>query len=52
MKGNIHKRLMSEDKFARKYYCQNARLNQLRADKKYNKKITRRLLKNDADVKN
>lgn len=34
MKGNIHKKLTREDKFARKFYCDHARLNHLRADKK------------------
>ena len=34
MKGNSHKKDYSEDKFARNFYCDHARLNQLRADKK------------------
>lgn len=34
MKGNIHKKIFSEDKFGRKYYCRHARLNQTRSDKK------------------
>ena len=33
MKSNIHKKLTKEDKFARKYYCQHARLNSIRIDK-------------------
>jgi hypothetical protein len=38
LKGNYHKKLYPEDKFSRKYYCDHARLNQLRADKKQSKK--------------
>lgn len=34
MKGNAHKKDYPEDKFARHFYRQHARLNQLRADKK------------------
>lgn len=45
MKSNQHKKLTSEDKFARHYYCQHARLNQLRKDKKASHKKFRRLLK-------
>lgn len=47
MKTNEHKKLTFEDKFARNWYCQHARLNQLRADKKYNKKKLRRIYKKD-----
>lgn len=43
MKGNTHKRLTHEDKFARRYYCPHARLNQVRGDKKYNKRKLRRI---------
>jgi hypothetical protein len=42
MKSNEHKKDFSEDKFARHYYCQHARLNQLREDKKQSKRKTRR----------
>jgi hypothetical protein len=42
MKNNEHKKDFSEDKFARHYYCQHARLNQLREDKKQSKRKTRR----------
>jgi len=45
MKGNIHKRLTSEDKFGRKWYCQHARLNLLRFEKRKNRRLIRRLLK-------
>ena len=44
MKGNIHKKDYREDKFARNFYCDHARLNQLRADKKASKRKTRRKL--------
>jgi len=46
LKSNIHKKITSEDKFARKYYCDHARLNSIRFDKKYNKRKLRRYLKN------
>ena len=32
MKNNYHKKVTREDKFARKYYCQRARLNSIRTD--------------------
>lgn len=41
-KSNEHKKDYNEDKFARAYYCQHARLNQLRQDKKAGKRKTRR----------
>ena len=41
-KSNEHKQDFREDKFARAYYCQHARLNQLREDKKQSKRKTRR----------
>ena len=41
-KSNEHKKDYQEDKFARKYYCPHARLNQLRQDKKASKRKTRR----------
>ena len=44
MKGNAHKKDYPEDKFARNFYCDHARLNQLRADKKAGKRKTRRKL--------
>ena len=34
MKSNSHKKRTFIDRFARNYYCQHARLNCLRADKK------------------
>lgn len=33
MKRSIHKKVTKEDKFARKYYCSNSRLAQLRSEK-------------------
>lgn len=44
MKGNAHKKDYPEDKFARNFYRDHARLNQLRADKKAGKRKTRRKL--------
>ena len=41
-KSNEHKKDYQEDKFARNFYCQHARLNQLREDKKQGKRKTRR----------
>ena len=41
-KSNEHKKDFREDKFARVYYCQHARLNQLREDKKQSRRKTRR----------
>jgi hypothetical protein len=41
-KSNEHKKDFNEDKFARAYYCQHARLNQLREDKKQSRRKTRR----------
>ena len=42
MKGNSYRK----DKFARAFYCQHARLNQLRSDKKQSRRKTRRKNKN------
>ena len=41
-KNNNHKKDYQEDKFARALYCQHARLNQLREDKKQSERKTRR----------
>jgi len=46
MKSNRHKKLTKEDKFAREFYCQHARLNQVRIDKKGQRKKLRQLNKN------
>ena len=42
MANNEHKKNYQEDKFARACYCQHARLNKLRQDKKQGKRKTRR----------
>ena len=41
MKNNSHKKIFPEDKFARNFYCDHARLNQVRADKKASEKKIR-----------
>ena len=46
MKNNNYKKLYSIDRFARKFYCNHARLNQLRLDKKRAKRKVRRDNKN------
>ena len=46
MKGNSYRKDYNEDKFARAFYCQHARLNQLRSDKKQSRRKTRRKNKN------
>ena len=53
MKGNIHKKITKEDKFSRKFYCNHARENQLRLDKKrQRKKFRRSSLDEDLEIKN
>jgi len=42
MKNNDYRKEFSIDEFARKYYCEHARLNQLRSDKKQAKRKSRR----------
>lgn len=42
MKNNNYRKDYHEDKFARHFYCQHARLNQLREDKKRAKRKVRR----------
>lgn len=46
MKNNIHKKMTFINNFARKNYCQHARLNELRMDKKIYTKQTRKYNKN------
>ena len=46
MKNNLHKKRTFIDKFARKYYCQHARLNYLRADKRLAVRQERRYCNN------
>jgi hypothetical protein len=45
MKGNIHKKLTFEDKFARKHWCKKAKRNYIKFAKRYNRRKLRRLLK-------
>lgn len=47
MKNNSHKKLFKIDEFARRYYCQHARLNQLRSDKRSAKRRARREFKKE-----
>ena len=46
MRRNAHKKETFEDKFARHYYCEHARLNSIRRDKKEQHKKFRRDFKN------
>lgn len=48
MKGNIHKKLTYEDRFARKYYCQRAS-RFIKHQKKENNKRFRKIIK--AEIK-
>ena len=48
MKNNLHKKRTFIDRFARKFYCQHARLNSLRSDKKLAKKQERNYNKNNS----
>lgn len=45
MKDNSHKKRSEIDKFARRFYRQNARLRQLRSDKYFGKRKERRYQK-------
>ncbi len=47
MKGNQYRKLHPMDKFAKKFYCQNAKRNQIRDDKHYLRKIVRRVGKKE-----
>jgi len=49
MKRNTHKTHTFEDKFARRYYCEHARLNSVRSDKKEQHKKFRRDFKKSLD---
>ena len=49
MKNNDYRKEFGIDEFARKYYCKHARLNQLRSDKKQDKRKSRRNAKKDID---
>ena len=46
-KGNEYRKLFSIDRFARYMYCQHARLNQLRSDKRDAKRKLRRQVKDE-----
>lgn len=47
MKNNKHKKQSFIDRFARRWWCPHARLNQLRFDKRYGKRLVRRLNKDE-----
>ena len=47
MKGNQYRKLHPMDRFAKKYYCQRARRNQIREDKCCLRKIARRAAKKE-----
>ena len=49
MKDNSYRKEYNIDRFARRYYCNHARLNQLRADKKQAARKVRRI-QNDIDI--
>lgn len=49
-KNNDHKKVYNIDKFARHYYCQGARLRQLREDKYRAKKKARNERKRSANL--
>ena len=44
-KGNDYRKIFSIDRFARHWYCQHARVNQLRSDKREAKRKLRRQTK-------
>ena len=46
-KGNDYRKIFSIDRFARHWYCQHARLNQLWSDKREAKKRLRRQTKDE-----
>lgn len=46
MKNNSYKKEFQMDEFGRKFYCQHARINQVRNDKKQAKRKARKNLKN------
>lgn len=49
MKDNSYRKEYNIDRFARRYYCDHARLNQLRADKKQAARKVRRI-QDDIDI--
>lgn len=46
-KGNAFHKLFQIDEFARRFYCEHARLNQLRGDKLRSKRKVRRQMKEE-----
>lgn len=46
-KGNAFHKLFQIDEFARRFYCEHARLNQLRSDKFRSKRKVRRQMKEE-----
>ena len=50
MRRNAYKKETFEDKFARHYYCEHARLNSIRSDKKEQHKKFRRDFKKSLDT--
>ena len=50
MNRNEMKKATFEDKFARHYYCQNAKRNYIKFAKKYNNRQFRRLMKKSEEL--
>ena len=46
-KGNHYRKLFDIDRFVRHWYCQHARLNRLRSDKRMAKRLVRRRVKEE-----
>lgn len=46
-KGNDYRKVFCIDRFARSFYCQHARLNRLRSDKRDAKRKLRRQIKDE-----
>ena len=49
MKGNQYRKLHPMDKFAKKFFCKKAKLNQIRDDKFYLRKAVRRERKKEIE---
>ena len=50
-KGNHYRKLFDIDRFARHWYCQHARLNQLRREKRAAKRLARQTGKRELQEK-
>ena len=50
-KGNHYRKLFYIDRFARRWYCQHARLNQLRREKRAAKRLARQTGKRELQEK-